>query len=407
MQTVDITRMREHNASLLLNLVWKEAQISRADLARQTGMSRSTVSAIVNELIGARLVEETGPGDSCGGRRPQLLRFNDDAYRLVGVDMGASHVCVVVTNLRGRLLSQEQQAHPVVDDPQGTLLLIGRMIESCLANLPASPAELLGIGVAVPCPVDVDDPERLDSRLMPAWAEVDPQRQLRARYGCPVYMDNDANLGALAERWWGAGTSGVALTYIKIATGVGAGHIINGSIYRGAGGTAGEIGHTAIDPRGPRCRCGLYGCLATMIGKQPLVERAEGFLELGRVSTLARRDIDVGSIVAAAFDGDALATQIVAEAGSYLGIAIANLLNLLNPAIVVLGGDLTEAGDMLLEPIRTTIRQRSLWRSVADARIVTSALGGAAIATGAATLGLEAALSDLSLFATAGQASAV
>jgi predicted NBD/HSP70 family sugar kinase len=406
--------MREHNLGLLLNLVFKQEGLSRADLARVTGLSRSTVSAIIDVLIEERLVRETGAGDSRGGRRPTLLEFNADAYALIGVELGATHVRVVATSLRAQVRAVREARHAVVDDPSGTIAVLGELIDGVLADATIARDELLGIGLAVPCPLDLRNPDSLDTQLMPAWKGVRLSSVIAERYGCAVSMDNDANLGALAERWWGAGRAGEDLTYIKVATGVGAGHIIAGEVYRGSNGTAGEIGHLAIDLRGPQCRCGLRGCLAALIGAGALADRASEKLSGGRTSTLraaasatststattAGTTAGVDALVDAAVAGDELAREIVGEAGAYLGIAVASLLNLLNPAIVVLGGPLTAAGDVLLDPIRATVRDRSLFRSVAEARIVTSELGDNVIAVGAATLVLQAALKNPSLFSS-------
>ena len=405
LETVDTARMREHNAGLLLNLIWQSKDISRAEIARRTGLSRSTVSAIVADLIASDLVQESGAGDSRGGRRPTLLRFHDEAYTLVGIEMGASHLHVVATDLRGRVRAERQQEHPVVAEPQSTLALVRKLVAECLDDQPRD--RLLGIGIAVPCPVYLDAPGRLCRRLMPKWIDISVTDELRKSFGCPIYMDNDANLGALAERWWGAGRSGEDLAFIKVATGVGAGLIIGGQIYRGAGGTAGEIGHVAIDPRGPVCRCGLSGCLAAMVGAEPLAERARAELHDGARSVLVPKETSLHHIAAAARDGDTLATQLVADAGRHLGIAVAGLLNLLNPAVVVLAGPLTAAGDLLLAPIRNTVQHSTLWESVARSRIQTSELGEAAIAIGAATQVLQAALENQALFPTWKAAQAV
>jgi predicted NBD/HSP70 family sugar kinase len=407
LETVDTARMREHNAGLLLNLIWQQEDISRAEIARRTGLSRSTVSAIVADLIVSGLVHESGAGDSRGGRRPTLLRFADRAYGIVGIEMGASHLHVVATDLRGRVLAERQRQHPVVAEPQSTLALLRELVADCLAKLALPRGQLLGVGVAAPCPVYLDAPGRLCRRLMPKWNDVSITGELGQSFGCPIYMDNDANLGALAERWWGAGRSGEDLAFIKIATGVGAGLIIGGQIYRGAGGTAGEIGHVAIDPRGPVCRCGLTGCLAAMVGAEPMAERARAELSRGTPSRLSPQQTSLHAIAAAARDGDALAMQLVAEAGRHLGIGVAGLLNLLNPAVVVLAGPLIAAGDLLLAPIRNTVQHSTLWESVARSRIQTSELGEAAIAIGAATQVLSAALENQALFPTWKAAQAV
>ncbi len=388
---VDASTMRARNSNMLLNLIWHEHQISRADLARRTGMSPSTVSAIVGDLTSSGLVRDIGAGASRGGRRPVLLGFCDDAYAIVGVEIGATHVSVALTNLRGKVIAFRESRMAVREDPQGTLACVRALIDECLDAQRVSRRRVVGIGVAVPSPVRPDEPGRMSELLMPGWRGVDLHAALSDAYGLPVFIDNDANLGAVAEQWWGAGSRGEDLTYIKVGTGVGSGHIIRGSLYRGAGGTAGEIGHLAIDSSGPQCVCGLRGCLTTLIGSPALRERAREHWQLVEPPT-------IGDIVTRARRGDPGAREIVDDVGAHLGTAVAGLLNLLNPAVVVLGGEITSLGELLLEPLRASIRARALSTSVAETRILTSDLGVRAIAIGAATAVLEEALSNPQLF---------
>jgi predicted NBD/HSP70 family sugar kinase len=255
---------------------------------------------------------------------------------------------------------------------------------------------VVGIGVAVPSPVHPQRPGKLSQLILPAWRDHDVQKELADAFGLPVLVDNDANLGALAERFWGAGSGGEDLAFIKVATGIGSGHIINGVLYRGSGGTAGEIGHIAIDPNGPPCICGLRGCLGTLIGSEAMLEHAK------KLWGKSKKAPTVADVVNGAKAGDAVARQLVDEVGHYLGIAIAGLLNLLNPAVVVLGGEITGVGDLLLDPLRASIKARALSTSMAETRIVSSRLGERSIAVGAATLVLESALADRSLFPAQG-----
>lgn len=389
---------RRPPAREILRLIWRERRISRAEIARRTGLSRSTVSEIVEELLGTGLVSEQGTGPSRGGRRPIVLQFEDDAYGVLGVDMGAAHVAVALTNLHGKVLAWEERPHPVRTDPEGTRALVVKLAEGCLARWGRGRDRLAGIAVAVPCPVDPRNPFKLPEIVMPAWGGESGLEILEKRFGAPVMVDNDANLGALAERWWGTGRGVDDFAFIKIATGVGSGHIMGGEIYRGASGIAGEIGHLAIDPHGPPCVCGLRGCLATFIGTEALVARAAALAAGRPESVLARRAIAIGDIVDAALAGDALAREVVQEAAGYLGIAVAGMLNLLNPSLVIVGGGLARLGELLLEPLRRTVRARSLVSSVAASEIVASALGRQDVAVGAATLALQEALADLRRF---------
>jgi predicted NBD/HSP70 family sugar kinase len=388
--TVDAAGMRAQNSSLLLKVIWRERHISRADIARVTGLSPSTVSAIVAGLQQAGLVRETGAGLSRGGRRPTMIGFCDDVFALVGVEIGASHVTVVATDLRADVRASRYGLYPVRTDPDGALATVRSFIDDSLRELGIARRQVIGIGVGVPTPVRPDMPGRLPPLIVPAWRDHDVHEILSRAYGLPVFVENDANLGAMAEQWWGAGKDGKDLTYIKIGTSIGSGHIINGELYRGAGGTAGEIGHLPMDPAGPRCPCGLTGCLTTFIGSEVLVARAKTEIIGGGES--------VGDIVRAARAGDAGARRIVADVGGHLGVAVASLMNVLNPAVVVLGGEITGVGDLLLDPVRAAVRDRSLATTFEGTGIITSNLGDKAIAVGGATMVLRAALADRGLF---------
>lgn len=390
--TADAAGMRTQNATLVLGLIWRERHVSRAEIARQSGLSPSTVGAIVAELDRAGLVREIGAGVSRGGRRPMLVGFRDDAYTLVGVELGATHVSAALTDLRGNVQAFREVGVAVREEPAAALAAARELVEECLTAERVSLRRVVGIGVAVPSPVHPLRPGKLSPLILPAWRDFDVLDDLSTAFEVPVLVDNDANLGALAERYWGAGADGDDLAYIKVGTGIGSGHIIRGQLYRGVGGTAGEIGHVAVDPRGPLCVCGLRGCLATLIGTEALLARAR------TLWGARKRRPTVADIVTGARAGDPVARGLIDEVGHQLGIVVAGLLNVINPAIVVFGGELTGVGDLLLDPLRVSIRARALSTSVAETQIVASRLGARSIAVGAATLVLDAALTDRSFF---------
>lgn len=188
------------NLSEVLRLVWQEREISRADIARRRALSRSTVSVIVEELLGLGLIREVGAGESRGGRRPIVLQFDDAAAVILGIDLGATHVAAILTDLRGGVLAWQHRKHGVRDDPVGALALVNELAEACLEAWGGSRRLLLGAGMAVPSPVDPARPDLLSSVVMPAWRDVPVGKGLRRRFRVPVLVDNDANLGALAER---------------------------------------------------------------------------------------------------------------------------------------------------------------------------------------------------------------
>jgi predicted NBD/HSP70 family sugar kinase len=283
----------------------------------------------------------------------------------------------------------KEEIYPARDDPAGTRALIHKLCDDCLASVSFDYNKLVSIGVALPSPIDPIHPEVLSEEIIPAWEGESGLDQFRQRYGVPVYLDNDANLGALAEHWWGAGQGVDDLIYIKIAHGIGAGYILGGEIYRGAKGISGELSHMPIDPNGKYCGCGLRGCLTTFIAGWALEERATHLISVYPQSTLAAKRITILAIEDAALAGDALALQVVREAANYLSIALTGLINLMNPKMVILGGSLVRIGDLLLKPIRDKVQQCNLLASVTPAEIQTGELGPQTIAIGAATLALE------------------
>jgi predicted NBD/HSP70 family sugar kinase len=384
----------------VLRLIWAEHRISRAEIAQRLSLSRSTVSEIVETLLASGLVAEAGVGASRGGRRPIVLEFQDDAGVILGVDMGQSHLSVAATNLRGQVWSWQHHDFDVRENPDGAKALIKELAASALATMPGAASRLVGIGIAVPSPVDPKHPDRLSELALPSWNGKHGFKALLSKYHVPVRVDNDANCGALAEHWWGGARGLDDFTYIKVATGIGAGHFMGGAIRRGARGVAGEIGHVAIDPRGEPCVCGNRGCLTTLVGGHALVARAKALRKAFPKSILIGGEVTLGRLDDAALADDPLAMQVIHEAAEHLGVAIAGVLNLMNPAAVIIGGQVSRLGERLLAPLRASALRKTFVTAVASTEIRASELGPQDVALGAATLVLDAALQDPSLFPT-------
>jgi len=397
-EVLGASAIRAQHSRLILNLLWKEREISRAELARRTSLSRSTVSSIVNDLLSTGLVKEERAGISSGGRRPIMLGFQDLSSFIVGIELGATHVSCVLTDLRCNVRASWSAPAPVRDEPEVALKKMTMAVRSVLQADGVQQSRVLGVGVAVPSPVDRERPGELLPLVLPKWAGFNIASHLQRSFKRPVFVDNDANLGALAELWWGAGSSARDLAYIKVATGIGAGIIIDGRIFRGSGGIAGEIGHTSIDPSGPLCICGLKGCLTTFIGTPALLARAKDKLRASGSDRPPPATID--ELVNAALDGDPMSVELIRYASDKLGVGVANMLNLLNPKTVILGGGIARAGDLVLDTVHNTIRSLSLPASISNTEIRTTGLNEWGIAVGAATLVLQAALETPALFPT-------
>ena len=404
-KAVDFSRMREMNRTVILDVIRDEGSISRAAIAKRTRLSRSTVSSIIAEMIEAQLVTEVGQGRSSGGRRPILLKFNYAAGYVVGVDLGATHIIVLVADLNGQVIARTETDFFVAVGPETGLNQIAETIRLCLQQAGLRLGQVTGVGLGVPGPVDYAQGRVVAPPIMPGWHGVALRESLAEDLGVPIYVDNDANLGALSEHCRGAGRGYPNLAYIKVGTGIGCGLVLNGELYRGELGSAGEIGHVTIDENGPPCKCGSYGCLESMAGGPAIALRAQQAIRAGQVTSLSSiqpvESITARDVALAAHAGDRLGQQLYAEAGRHIGVALSSLANLLNPGLIIIGGGVAQAGHVLLDPIRKTMNQRALQSVAQSSQIVQSILGRDASALGAVDLALHEALKTPALMACA------
>lgn len=372
----------------VFRLLWRKKRLSRADIARELNLSRSTSSKIVDTLLESGLISEVGTAKSSGGRKPIVLEFQDDARGVLGIDMGASHISVALTDLRGKVLDWVERDHPVRMDPDGSRSLAMELCDHLLGKKKRPMNWLLSVGVAVPSPVDPLQPRYLSEVVIPAWQGRSGIEQLESHFQVPVFIDNDANLGTLAEFWWGAGRNRRNFTYIKISTGIGAGYVLNGELYRGTSGVAGEFGHVSLDPNGEQCVCGLRGCLATRASTPAMIKRANALLEKFPYSSLNSTEINQYTIADAAMNGDPLAEQVLHEVADSLGTALIGWMNLMNPELVVVGSGSPHIDNLVLPIVRQKVSNSTLIPN-ASVDIQSSQFGMQGIAVGAATLVID------------------
>jgi predicted NBD/HSP70 family sugar kinase len=345
-----------------------DTAFTQAELARATGLAPATVSNIVRELTGSSLVE----ADPGSGRRGSAVRLARGAGLVAGVDFGHSHVAVAVGDLTGHLLAEERRHLAAGHDHVKALGVAGSMLDAMVAA--HGPVRHVGLGL--PAPV-TDDLVR-SSSIFPGWEDVDTRTAAEQQFGLPVHVENDANLGALAEHRHGVGRGHDSSVFVKISSGVGAGIIIDNKLFHGAGGTAGEIGHLTLDDQGPLCRCGSRGCLEAYTSTETVLAMMAGQLPAAGLD----------EVLAAARSGHVGAQRALEDAGLHLGWGLASIVNLLNPAIVVVGGDMARAGELLLESARVGMRRHAL-DSVALTPVLASELGERASLVGAVLLAAE------------------
>ena len=311
----------------------------------------------------------------------------------MGIDIGATHVGFLVTDFACGVLHEVEKSFDISVSPDLGLSQIDRCLREMLTGLSLDLSEILVIGVGIPGPVVSDQGLVISPPLMPGWENYPIRAHLEEMWKLPVSLNNDAELGALGEWAYGAGRGERHLAYIKVGSGIGAGLLIDGKIFRGATGSAGEIGHTTIREDGPLCTCGNHGCLETLAGGKAIANRAIEAVQSGRRTMMASIEpvnhITARDVADAARRGDLVAQQIMKDAGTYLGIAIASLVNLFNPNMVVVGGGIAQMGDLLLQPIRQVVHQRSLRSSAQAVRINTSVLGRRSSSMGAVVQALN------------------
>jgi len=318
---------------------------TRAELVTLTGLSRPTVAAALTDLNDLGLVsEQLGVAPKpIGGRPASVLRLTRRAGVVVGVDIGRRHVRVVVADLSHAVLAEraEYTDFDADDHPEESLQLATRLTDATLADVDATLRNVIAVGLGIPAPIAPDG--RVSSPdLSPGWAGVHPGAALAERLGTPVHAENDANLGVLSESIWGAGRGCGDLVYIKLGTGVGAGLMLDGKLHRGSVGTAGELGHVTVDPRGAVCRCGNRGCLELAAGGRALLAHAR----------IAHPSLtDLAGLIDLAEQGDAGCRRLITDAGTQLGFALGGLVNLLNPQRIILGGALSAAEHLLRDPL--------------------------------------------------------
>jgi predicted NBD/HSP70 family sugar kinase len=357
--------------------------VSRAQIAVDTALSRATVSSVVDELQSAGLVLAD---DSANGRRPAqtgrppgLVRLNERAGTAVGIDFGKRHLRVVVADLGHRVLAERAQEVDSAHRAEQGIAEAVRLVAEVLEEAGVERGGVVGVGMGLPGPINQISGELGSSTILPGWVGVRAQRVMSERLGLDVQVDNDANLGALGEWTWGAARGGANVAYLKVATGIGTGLIVDGRPFRGAGGTAGEIGHTIVERDGPVCRCGNRGCLETQVG-------ALALLELLRP---AQGELTVREMLDRAHAGDQACRRVLGDAGAAIGGAAANLCNLLNPERIVVGGELGAAGELLLGPLREALRRAAIASAAADVEVVRGQLGERAEVLGAVALVLR------------------
>lgn len=351
-------------------------RLSRPDLMRRTGLARATVGSVIADLIRAGVVTDGDANREDGlrtGRPARTLSLNRHAAYALGVDIGRDHVRVVLCDLFGEPV-WDRDLHRLVDNDSGEVLTEAAELIAEAQHATGIPAErILGVGVGIACPIDRHG-TLLAEGIMPGWIGVRPTDELRERTGFAVRLLNDANAAVLAEHRHGVAQHCGDVVYIRLSTGIGAGVISDGRLLLGAGGLAGELGHVIVEPSGAICRCGNRGCLETVASPAAIAK------------LLSAEPTSTAELVDLVRAGDRGAIRAMEDAGDAVGRALAQAVTIVNPELVVIGGELAAAGDVLVAPIHRAVQRNAMSWHTSDLRVVPGALGDSAGVRGAAAL---------------------
>jgi len=385
MQKATRQHTKEHNRNLVLKTIIEHDSISRAEIARVTSLTRTTVSDIVADLLAEGLVSEIGVGESIGGKSPILLSLEEDSRYLIGLDLAHNQFRGAVVNLRGKI--RELVTLPVNStNGNEALALVYEILDRLIK---ASTVPLVGIGIGTPGLVNITEGLVVNAVNLD-WKDLPLAALMEEHYHLPVSILNDSQAAAMGEFTYGQGHSAESnLIVINARHGIGAGIVIQGQLFHGDGGGAGEIGHVVVVPEGGMlCRCGNRGCLETVASAQALVKQVQGFIpqSIQTHSSQAPHEISLDMVAQAFTNGNLEVRRAVLETGRYLGMAISNLVGTLNIQNIVLTGDMTRFGESWLEAIREMITTATLTRLAQETQIEIGQLGENSIILGASAV---------------------
>ena len=382
----------------LLQAIFWSAGASRLTLANRLDFSKSKTNSLVAALLDVGLLEETGLKASSGGRRPETVQISPSLGVLIAADLGATSLNIAILRPDLSVLVRISEAADVRAGPGVVMARVRVLMRQLLTTCGTTAQQVLGIGMGVPGPVDFTGGQLVNPPLMPQWDSFSIRDALREDYAAPVYVDNDVNIMALGELWRLQRNLQNFLV-IKVGTGIGCGIVCHGEVYRGANGSAGDVGHICVDTAGPRCHCGNLGCVEAMAAGPAITRMALEAAASGESAWLAACLADNGSITPedvgnASRHGDAAANRIIQHSGNLIGQMLASVVNFFNPSHVFIGGGISRIGPLFLASVRQSIYQRSLALSTRHLEIQYTPLAEQAGLVGAGVLAMQETLKN-------------
>lgn len=385
----------------ILQLIRSSGSISRSEVIDKTGDSPFLISKVCDELLEGGFVSEAGRGDSTGGRRPTLLSLRPDFGRLIGVHLGTVNVRIALTDFQGNLIAYVKDLSHAAEGPDVAMNHLIELIDHLLERHGLRPADLNGLGIGISGVLERTTGTTLYWPKLPRWINVPVKKMIEERYRTHVALEDTSRTRVLAEFWFGGSNAAKHFIFIGIGAGTGAALFLNGSLYSGVGGFAGEFGHISVAPKGPMCSCGNRGCLETLVSASVLLRKARHGLSIGLSDALMRmaqgnaHNVTLEMLAQATREGDRFSTRLLAEMGAYLGRGIVGLVNLLNPELIVLGGGVASAvGKLILPEVERVVRESAMIQSVKQVQLRLSSLEEKDWALGAMLLIAEEALAN-------------
>jgi N-acetylglucosamine repressor len=379
MQRGTFQLMKSVNKSIILNKIRTSESISRAQIAKETSLTPPTVSSIVKELIDQGIVRESSLGHSSGGRKPTLLHINTDAFYVIGVDAGPEKIECIITDLAGDVLHRTQGVLPNSLTNERFLTVLIHNIYKILQSSDVNQEKIIGIGIAMHGVVDVETGTSLIAPIL-NLRNIPIKERLEEEFNLTVKVENDARAMALGESWFGGHGDVDSMVAVNIGRGVGAGIVLSGKLFHGAEGIAGEFGHMTIDINGKTCECGNRGCLQTLVSGDAIAERGAALLK-GKSERLTGKDI-----FERAEGNDQSCIGLLQETGRIVGIGLTNLIHLVNPSKIVMGGGVMNSQKYIMPTLLETIQQRVLTDQARQTDVQVTALGSDATLLGAVSL---------------------
>jgi glucokinase-like ROK family protein len=385
--------IRDINISRILRLINERGQISRTDLSKETGLSLAAICKIIDNLIEMGLVYEAMEGRSTGGRKPVLLSINKEAFYVIGLKIAVNEITFVLTGIDANPVQKLVYPAPYPLSLENIILLIESGVRKIISLASVSLDRFLGVGIGVSGFVNFKEGVVVKSGIL-RWENVPLKSLLEERLGISIYIDNDVNTLAMAEKIFGVAQKYENFILVTIGRGVGSGIFINGELYRGAIGGGGEFGHIPVNSEGPVCECGNRGCLETYVADPFLVEKAKEGLKKGKESIIPNIVDDIEQIspeiiLEAAKRGDKFSREIFSEAGEYLGRGLATLVNILNPELIILSGEGMRAEEFLIDSVIRSLKVHSFANLDKNVRIIPLKLEDETWAIGAAALAIN------------------